>query len=202
MSRDRSSSSSSDRTFQTHTRKGSRSYVATFRLIKRCFDLIEKSRPRGKVSQQIVAVGGMQDLKLVFENTQSELLQLSGICQDAELYPDENPGAAVFRRSQLLDSALYRDGYQPVFAQLSRDEQLYLGNRFMDHLAVLAQPDDPGQGLRRVVAMIDTGRSLAELGLEDDWAARFESELNQVHTRLYDLTDKTKALPFIVENPR
>jgi len=126
---------------------------------------------------------------------QSELLQLSGICQDAELYPDENPGEAVFRRSQLLDSALYREGYQPVFAQLSRDEQLQLGNRFMDHLAVLAQPDDIGRGLRRVVGMIETGQSLAALGLEDDWTSRFELEVNQPHARLYDLAATTKALP-------
>lgn len=168
--------------------------IATFRLIKRCFDLIEKAAQDGRAKQQIVAVGGMQDLRLVFENTQSELLQLSGICQDAELYPDENPGEAVFRRSQLLDSALYRDGYRPVFAQLSRDEQLCLGNRFMDHLAVLAQPDDPDQGLRRVVGMVEAGRSLADLGLEDDWASLFEPELNQARSRIYDLAGKAKAL--------
>jgi len=168
--------------------------VATFRLIKRCFDLIEKSAKEGKGKQQLVAVGGMQDLKLIFENTPSELLQLSGICQDAELYPDENPGEAVFRRSQLLDSALYRDGYQPVFALLSRDEQLRLGNRFMDHLAVLAQPNDPGQGLRRVIGMVEAGQSLADLGLEDDWASLFEPELNQTRSQIYDLAGKPKAL--------
>lgn len=173
--------------------------IATFRLIKRCFDLIERATKEGKAKQQIVAVGGMQDLKLVFENTQSELLQLSGICVDAELYPDENSGEAVFRRSQLLDSALYRDGYRPVFAQLSRDEQLRLGNRFMDHLAVLAQPDDPGQGLRRVVGMVEAGRSLADLGLEDDWASLFEPELNHLRARVYDVAGKAKALPVIEE---
>lgn len=53
--------------------------IATFRLIKRCFDLIEKAAHSGKGKQQIVAVGDMQDLKLVFESTQTELLQLSGI---------------------------------------------------------------------------------------------------------------------------
>jgi hypothetical protein len=173
--------------------------IATFRLIKRCFDLIEKSSHEGKAGQQIVAVGGLQDLKLVFEDTPSELLQLSGICQDAELYPNENPGEAIFRRSQLLDSALYRDGYQPIFALLSRDEQLHLGNRFMDHLAVLAQPDDPNQGLRRVVGMIESGRSLSELGLEDDWVSLIKPTLSQTHTYLYDLTEKTKVLPLIEE---
>lgn len=169
--------------------------IATFRLIKRCFDLIERAAQNGKAKQQIVAVGAMQDLKLVFENTHSELLQLSGICQDAELYPDENPGEAVFRRSQLLDSALYRDGYRPVFAQLSREEQLVLGNRFMDHLAILADPNDPGRGLRHIVGLIEAGRSLADLGLEGDWESRLGSELNKMHTPLYDLTTNGKSLP-------
>ncbi|RFP10452.1 integrase [Duganella sp. BJB488] len=175
--------------------------IATFRLIKRCFNLIEKSSNGEKFTQQIVAVGGMADLKLVFESTQSELLQISGICQDAELYPDENPGQAVFRRSQLLDSALYREGYQPVFAHLSRDEQLHLGNRFMDHLAILAQPDNQAQGLRRVVGMIETGRSLADLGLEEDWERHLEPGSDHGSARVYDLTNKSKALPLNKQSP-
>lgn len=168
--------------------------IATFRLIKRCHDLIKNATQKENSKQQIVAIGSMQDLELAFEYTESELLELSGVCQDAALYPNENPGEAVFRRSQLLDSALYRDGYQPVFARLSRDEQLRLGNRFMDHLAVLAQPDDNVQGLRRVIGMIEMGRSLSEIGLEDGWTSLFESESPQKHARLYDLSDRTKKL--------
>lgn len=162
--------------------------IATFRLIKRCFDLIEKAAARKDgTKQQLVAVGGIQDLKSVFESTQSELLQLSGICQDAELYPEENPGVAVVRRSQILDSALYRGGYRPVFAQYSRDEQLALGNRLMDRLSILADPEDSELGLKKVVGMIEAGRSLTELGLEDDWTARLEAPLNQSSARLYDV---------------
>ena len=176
--------------------------TATYRLIKRCFDLTKKASRDGKAKRQIVAIGGMRDFKLVFENTQSELLQLSGICQDAELYPDENPGEAVFRRSQLLDSALYHDGYRPVFACLSRDEQLLLGNRFMDHLAILAQPDDPGAGLRQVIGMVEAGQSLSELGLREDWASLLEPELNQTRSRIYDLVGKPLALPIAEEASR
>lgn len=162
--------------------------IATFRLIKRCFDLIEKAGAgKHTAKQQIVAVGGIQDLKSVFESTQSELLQLSGICQDAELYPDENPGEAVIRRAQILDSALYSGGYRPVFAQYSRDEQLTLGNRLMNHLSILAEPEDTELGLRKVVGMIEAGRSLAELGLEDDWTLRLDAQLNQPSAKLYDV---------------
>ena len=116
--------------------------TATYRLIRRCMALIERDRENAKGSQQLVAVGGLHDLRMAFEDTQSELLQLAGVCLDAELYPDESPGKAVVRRSQFLDSALYREGVQPVFLTLTEDEQLRLGNRLMSHLASMAQPDD------------------------------------------------------------
>lgn len=162
--------------------------IATLRLIRRCFDLITKTANRkAAAKQQIVAVGGIQDLKSVFESTQSELLQLSGICHDAELYPEENPGEAVVRRAQILDSALYRGGYRPVFAEYSRDEQLALGNRLMDHLSILADPEDSKRGRRKVVGMIEAGRSLAEIGLEEDWNLRLDAQMNQSSAKLYDV---------------
>lgn len=169
--------------------------IATFRLIKRCFKLIEESVKEDCNKQQLVAVGGLQDLKMIFEGTQSELLQLSGVCQDAELYPDESPGEAVVRRSQLLDSALYREGVQPVFMTLSKDEQLRLGNRFMDHLSILAQPDDPHSGLRHVVGMIESGQSLIELGLRDNWSAFYADQHEErTPTPVYDLAGTPRPL--------
>ena len=168
--------------------------TATFRLIKRCFDLIEQSGKDGKNKQQLVAVGGLQDLKMVFEDTQSELLQLSGICHDAEIYPDENPGEAIVRRSQFLDSALYREGVQPVFMTLSKEEQLRLGNKFMDHLAILAQPEDPVHGLRQVIGVIESGHSLVELGLQEDVSTLLEAELHRPLARISDLALKPRVL--------
>jgi hypothetical protein len=166
--------------------------VATFRLIKRCFDLIERSAIDGSGDkQQLVAVGALQDLKMVFEDTPFELLQISGVCQDAELYPAENPGEAIIRRGQILDSALYRSGVQPIFMMLAKDEQLRLGNRFMDHLAILARPDDPQLGLRQVVGIIESGRGLAELGLQGEWSSFFETDSDLPLARVYDLAGKS-----------
>lgn len=174
--------------------------IATFRLIKRCFSLIEESAIEGRSKQQLVAVGALQDLKMALEGTQSELLQLSGICQDAELYPDENPGEAVVRRSQILDSALYRDEIQPVFMTLDKDEQRRLGNRFMDHLSILAQPDNLQRGLRQVVGMIESGRSLVELGLQDDWSSLFEDHVeHQPIAQVYDLAGRARSLATVGE---
>lgn len=168
--------------------------TATFRLIKRCFELIERSAKEGSDKQQLVAVGGLQDLKMAFEDTQSELLQLSGICHDAELYPDENPGEAIVRRSQFLDSALYREGVQPVFMLLSKEEQLRVGNRFMDHLAVLAYPEDPALGLRQVIGVMESGHSLVELGLQEDVSSLLEAELNRPLARVSDLAVRPQSL--------
>ena len=131
---------------------------------------------------------------MAFEDTQSELLQLSGICHDAELYPDENPGEAIIRRSQFLDSALYREGVQPVFMMLSKEEQLRVGNRFMDHLAVLASPSNPDHGLRQIVGVIESGHSLAELGLEEDVSTLLEAEIHRPLARVSDLSAPKRPL--------
>lgn len=162
--------------------------TATFRLIKRCFGLIEQARQDGAGRRQLVAVGSPQDVRVAFEDTDSELLQLAGVCLDAEIYPDEDPGKAVVRRSQLLDSALYREGVQPVFMSLTEIEQLRLGNRLMEHMANVTQPGDSALGLRKVVGLIDAGRRLAELGLADDAIELLETELRRPLARISDFT--------------
>jgi len=162
--------------------------TATFRLIKRCFSLIEQERSGGGKQRQLVAVGSLQDLRIAFEDVSSELLQLSEICRDVELYLDEEPGKAIVRRRQLLDSALYREGMPPLFMSLTEPEQLRLGNRFMQHLANTTDPENPLLGLRKVVGLMDTGHSLAELGLLDETMAWLNQELPRPLNRLADIT--------------
>ena len=74
--------------------------VATWRLIERCTELLKEDLTNGN---QLVAVGDVNDIAVAFEETESELLQLSGVCEGVEVYPDLDAGKAVFRRSQLLD---------------------------------------------------------------------------------------------------
>ena len=164
--------------------------TATYRLVRRCIALIEQVRENDKGAQQLVAVGGLQDLRMAFDDTQSELLQLSGVCLDAEIYPDECPGKFVVRRSQFLDSALYREGVQPIFLTLSEEEQLRLGNRFMSQLADMAKPDDHILGLRQVVDTLEAGRSLAEIGIVDDMVEMLETALHRPLLRVSDITQR------------
>ncbi|KJJ99541.1 integrase [Burkholderiaceae bacterium 26] len=130
--------------------------VACYRLIERCIDASHGD------GTQLIATGTAVDVKLAFEETESELLQLAGVCENAEVYPDLQPGKAVFRRSQLLDAALYRDDMKPLFMTLSEQEQLRVGNAFMRSLAQRANPTNQALGQRQVVHLMDAGISLSQ----------------------------------------
>jgi hypothetical protein len=128
----------------------------------------------------LVAAGSESDVHIVFEETESELLQLAGVCENVELYPDLEPGKAVLRRSQLLDAVLYREDQPPLFMLMSEDEQLYIGNAFMRRLARQMNPANPLLGQREVIRVMDAGLSLSQhFGV--DLAALLPSATN-VHT--------------------
>jgi hypothetical protein len=134
--------------------------VATWRLIERCQAvLMDDQSP----SNQLIAVGTIADVTVAFEETESELLQLAGVCEGVEVYPDLEAGKAVFRRSQLFDSALCREGSSPVFMTMSEDEQLACGNAFMRQLAEQASPGNAQLGMRRVVELMDAGEQIGQL---------------------------------------
>lgn len=133
--------------------------VACWRLIERCKTALEV--PQGDHTL-LVAVGTATDVEVAFEETESELLQLVGVCESVEVYPDLEPGKAVFRRSQLLDAVLYRDDLLPVFMQLSEKEQLLAGNAFMRRLAQQINPANPALGKREVIRVMDAGARLSQ----------------------------------------
>lgn len=134
--------------------------VATWRLIDRCQASLKDELADGN---QLIAVGTLTDISIVFEETESELLQLSGVCESAEVFPDLEPGKAVFRRSQLLDLALCREGSVPVFMAMSEADQLACGNAFIRQLAQQASPGDVQLGVRRVVELMDAGKQVGQM---------------------------------------
>lgn len=133
--------------------------VATYRLVERCRDVLNSGPADG---WQLVIQGEVSAIEAVFEETDSELLQLCGVCESIQLYPDLESDKAILRRSQLLDSALYNEGIAPMFLKLTQDEQLKVGNAFMRSLSLRASPDSLFIGQRRVVEIIDAGEKLGE----------------------------------------
>jgi Putative phage integrase len=133
--------------------------VACWRLIERCKAALEATQGDGT---QLVAAGTVGDVHIAFEETESELLQLAGVCENVEVYADLEPGKSVFRRSQLLDAVLYREDLPPVFMLLSEDEQLRIGNAFMRRLAQQMNPANPPLGQREVIRLMDAGVKLSQ----------------------------------------
>ena len=87
------------------------------------------------------------------------LLQLSGVCHEAEIYPEmENEiGEAIMRRSQLLDQMIHREKGRLLLGGLDKEEQLRLENRIMRELTRTFESEHPGTGLREMVATLDSG---------------------------------------------
>jgi hypothetical protein len=138
--------------------------AATWRLIDRCKQALNEPK---NANQALIAAGTAADVQLAFDQTDSELRQISGVCQDVEVYPDLIAGDAVIRRSQLLDAALQVDRLKPIFLTMSKQDQLLAGNAFMRRLAQQTDATDPVHGMRKVIDLIDAGESLRQhLGLD------------------------------------
>ncbi len=157
--------------------------VACYRLIERCQNALKSGEGNGV---QLVAVGSTTDIEIAFEESDSELLQLAGVCEDAEIFPDLEPGKAVFRRSQLLDAALYNEQLPPVFMLLSEQDQLRHGNAFMRRLSRRINPDNPTLGRYEAIRLMDAGECLsAHFGI--DLAALLPSEGQPLRFRIGSL---------------
>ena len=140
--------------------------VACWKLIERCKTALDSPSD----GTQLVAGGSLMDVQIRFEETESEMLQLSGVCRDVEVYPDLAPGKAVLRRSQILDAMFLREGLAPGLLFLSEDQQLRLGNAIMRRLGQQANAENPEIGERQAIALIDGGKTLSKyfgIKLED-----------------------------------
>src|SRR5690606_16284978 len=86
-------------------------WIATFGLIRRIIE-IEQDRTESDTTNKLFAVGSVSDIKVGFLETDSELLQLSLLCDDAEFYPDilddVKKTPTIERRTQSLSRFMMR----------------------------------------------------------------------------------------------
>ncbi|MGR5540117.1 gamma-mobile-trio integrase GmtZ [Vibrio campbellii] len=137
-----------------------------------CFELIikimrvEDARNDDDTKDKLVAVGSEHDVShaLKFIETDSELLHLSLICDDAEFYPDlqdelrKTP--AIQKRSMQLSRVLMKKGFEPIFMEMDDKQQLIAANAMLRHMAKIADPDDKLEGYRKVANYIEAGEYL------------------------------------------
>jgi hypothetical protein len=142
-------------------------WIACFELISKIIH-VEEARNDHDTKDKLIAVGNEQDIShaLRFVETESELLHLSLLCDDAEFFPDlqdelrKTP--AIQKRSMQLSRALMKKGFEPIFMEMDEKQQLIAGNAMLRQMAKIADPDDKMEGYRKVANYIEAGEYLSD----------------------------------------
>jgi hypothetical protein len=142
-------------------------WIACFELIQKIIR-VEEARDDGDTRDKLIAVGSEQDVShaLKFVETDSELLHLSLLCEDAEFHPDlqdelrKTP--AIEKRSRQLSRVLMKKGFEPIFLEMDEKQQLIAANAMLRQMAKIADPDDKLEGYRKVANYIEAGEYLTD----------------------------------------
>lgn len=152
---------------QVETDEYTKDLVACFELVIKIMR-VEEARNEDDTKDKLIAVGSEQDVShaLKFIETDSELLHLSLLCDDAEFYPDlqdelrKTP--VIQKRSMQLSRVLMKKGFEPVFMEMDDKQQLIAANAMLRHMAKIADPDDKLEGYRKVANYIEAGEYLTD----------------------------------------
>ena len=142
-------------------------WIACFELINKIIR-VEETRNGDDTKDKLIAVGSEQDVSyaLKFVETDSELLHLSLICEDAEIFPDlqdelrKTP--AIEKRSRQLSRVLMKKGFEPIFMEMDDKQQLIAANAMLRQMVKIADPDDKLEGYRKVASYIEAGEYLTD----------------------------------------
>nr|WP_258176868.1 hypothetical protein [Photobacterium damselae] len=142
-------------------------WIACFELIQKIIR-VEETRNENDSKDKLIAVGSEQDVShaLKFIETDSELLHLSLLCDDAEFFPDlqdelrKTP--AIQKRSMQLSRVLMKKGFEPIFMEMDDKQQLIAANAMLRQMAKIADPDDKLEGYRKVASYIEAGEYLTD----------------------------------------
>ncbi|WP_180177178.1 VPA1269 family protein [Acinetobacter sp. YH12039] len=157
-------------------------WIATFKLIRRLIE-IEQARAEMDTSNKLIAVGSENDIKVGFIETNSELLQLSLLCEDAEFYPDilddikKTP--AIQNRTQNLSRLMMCKGYSPQLLMLDQEQQLISANAMMRQMALQANPTNKLDGYTQVTNYLELGHFMQDSKLLDAGMEILKNNINQ-----------------------
>lgn len=151
--------------------------IACFNLIQRLMD-IENQRGEADEGQKLVAVGSYEDLKVSvrFLETDSELMHLSLLCEDAEFHPDRQDDLrktpAISKRTLALSRMMMQKGYKPLLMEMDERAQLIAANALVRKMAMLSHPTDRLEGYRIAANYIEAQKYLVddrllEAGIEE-----------------------------------
>ena len=157
-------------------------WIATFNLIRRLIE-IEQGRTESDTTNKLVAVGSENDIKVCFMETNSELLQLALLCEDAEFYPDMlddvKKTPVIQDRTQNLSKIMMRKGFMPQLLMLDQEQQLIAANAMMRQMALQANPTNKLDGYKQVANYLELGHFMQDSKLLDAGIKALENNTNQ-----------------------
>jgi hypothetical protein len=142
-------------------------YIACFNLIQRLMD-IENQRDQTDEGQKFVAVGSREDLavSMRYIETDSELLHLSLLCEDAEFFPDMQDDLrktpAIAKRTLALSRMMMQKGYRPILMEMDERVQLIAANALLRKMANISHPSDKLEGYRIAANYIEAQEYLVD----------------------------------------
>ena len=147
-------------------------WISCFGLISKIIQL-EENREADNDKNKLIALGNTTDVNTVLKyiETKSELLHLSCLCEDAEIYPDfmdtlqKTP--ALKQRTIQLSRILLKHGKKPIFLEMGDKEQLIAGNAMIRKMAKIAAPNDKFEGFRVVADYLEAETYLTNSNLLD-----------------------------------
>ena len=163
-------------------------WISCFGLISKIIQL-EEIREKDNIKNKLIAIGSKSDVSsaLKFIETKSELLHLSCLCEDAEIYPDfmdtlqKTP--ALKQRTIQLSRILLKHGKKPIFLEMGEKEQLIAGNAMIRQMAKIAAPTDKFEGFRIVADYLEAETYLTDSKLLD-------AGFNKTHNHYINLLSK------------
>lgn len=149
-------------------------WIATFNLIRRLVE-IEHERNEDEHHTKLVAVGSEEDIKIGFTETTSELLHLSLLCEDAEIYPDLlddiKKTSVIQDRTQSLSRIMMRKGYLPHLLSLDQDQQLIAANAMIRAMTKQVESINKLGSFQKIISYLEfdeflKNHQLLEIGIK------------------------------------
>lgn len=117
----------------------SQTWIGQLRLIQKIEKILE-ARAREENKNALVLNGQLGDLRVSLEES-TEFEMWDRICQSSLFYPNVDPRLPAIRRGRLFDLMLKRNGRAPVFATLTDQQLVAIGNEAANLLrSIIGEP--------------------------------------------------------------
>lgn len=169
----------------------SHNWHATYSMIERAKALITTEPLAQGVGStvRLLAGGDITDISTALEKA-TEFELFNNVCQHATVYPAPTVPYATLRRGRLLDAMLTRNERPPVFATLTDDQALAVGNELVNFLYARL-------GSVESQRVLDGTRMLQATGMLDEIDTMLKQQISDPVKMASLIKTQTASLAFI-----